>query len=80
MSNKVKNVNIKKRSYYFINDIINIKDFNPNNSKIDEKSYKNTLNYHSGYVMIKDSKYIKLYSVNNLYLTFRYVTGQINGN
>ena len=75
MSNKVKNVNIKKRSYYFINEIINIKDFNPNNSKIDEKSYKNTLNYHSGYVMIKDSKYIKLYSVNNLYFTFRYVTG-----
>ena len=75
MSNKVKNVNIKKRSYYFINEIINIKDFNPNNSKIDEKSYKNTLNYPSGYVMIKDSKYIKLYSVNNLYLTFRYVTG-----
>ena len=75
MSNKVKNVNIKKRSYYFINEIINIKDFNPNNSKIDEQSYKNTLNYHSGYVMIKDSKYIKLYSVNNLYLTFRYVTG-----
>ena len=75
MSNKVKNVNIKKRTYYFINEIIIIKDFNLNNIKIDEKSYKNTLNYHSGYVMIKDSKYIKFYSVNNLYFTFRYVTG-----
>ena len=37
MSNKVKNVKIKKRTYYFINEIINIKDFNPNNIKIDEK-------------------------------------------
>ena len=71
----VKIINTKNHTYYFFDNIINIKDFNPNNSKIDEKSYKNTLNYHSGYVMIKDSKYIKLYSVNNLYLTFRYVTG-----
>ena len=43
MSNKVKDVNIKNHTYYFFNDIINIKSFDPNNIKIDEKSYKNLL-------------------------------------
>ena len=40
MSNKVKDIDIKNRTYYFCNDIINIKIFNPNSIKIDEKSYK----------------------------------------
>ena len=41
MSNIVKDINIKNDTYYFFDDIIDIKDFNPNNIKIDEKSYKN---------------------------------------
>ena len=41
MSNKIKDVSIKNNTYYFFNDIINIKNFDPNNIKIDEKSYKN---------------------------------------
>ena len=40
MSNKVKDIDIKNRTYYFFNDIINIKNFDSNNIKIDEKSYK----------------------------------------
>ena len=40
MSDKVKNIYIKSRTYYFFNDIINIKIFDSNNVKIDEKSYK----------------------------------------
>ena len=36
--NNVKN-DIKNRMYYFIDDI-NIKTFDPNKTKIDEKSYK----------------------------------------
>ena len=43
MSNKAKDITIKNRTYYFFNDMINIKNFNPNNIKIDEKSYKNVL-------------------------------------
>ena len=39
MSNKVKYVDIKNRTYYFFNDVINIKHFDSNNIKIDEKSY-----------------------------------------
>ena len=41
-----------------------------NNIKIHEKSYKNILIYYSGYVTIKDLKYIKIISVNLLYLIF----------
>ena len=64
MSNKVRNVDIKSRTNYFFNDIINIKRFDPNNIKIDEKSYKNILIYYIGYVTIKDLKYLKINSVN----------------
>ena len=58
MSNRVKDIFIKNRTCYFFDDIINIKHFDPNNIKIDEKSYKNILIYYIGYVTIKDSKYI----------------------
>ena len=45
MSYKVKDIDIKNRIYYFFNDIINIKNFDPNNIKLDEKSNKNILIY-----------------------------------
>ena len=45
MSYKVKDIDIKNRIYYFFNDIINIKNFDPNNIKLDEKSNKNVLIY-----------------------------------
>ena len=37
MSNNVKDIDIKNSTYYFFNDMINIKDFDPNNIKIDQK-------------------------------------------
>ena len=40
MSNKVKDINLKNQTHYFFNDMINIKDFDTNDIKIDEKSYK----------------------------------------
>ena len=43
MSNKVKDIDIKNTTYYFFNDIINIKNFDPKNIKVDEKSYQNCL-------------------------------------
>ena len=54
MSNKFKDIDIKNRTYYFFNDINNIKMFDPNNIKIGEKSYKNILIYYIGYVTLKD--------------------------
>ena len=35
MINKVKDINIKNRTYYFFNDIMDIENFDPNNIKID---------------------------------------------
>ena len=48
---KVSNIDIKNRTYYFFNNIINIKNFDPNNIQIDQKSYRNILIYYIGYVM-----------------------------
>ena len=36
-------MDIKNLTYYFFNDIINIKNIDPNNIKIDKKPYKNNL-------------------------------------
>ena len=63
-----KDINIRKHTYYFFDDIINIKEFDPNNIKINEKSHKNILIYYIGYLKIK--KDLKIYSVNTLYLIF----------
>ena len=63
----VKDINVQNRTYYFFN-IINIKDFDPNNIRINKKSYKNILIYYMGYVTI--NKYLKIYRVNLLYLIF----------
>ena len=40
MSNKVKDIDITNCTHLFFSDIVNIKDFDPNYIKIDEKSYK----------------------------------------
>ena len=83
MSNKVKDIDIKNRIYYFFGDFVSVKNFDPNNIKIDEKSCKNILIYYIEYVTIKDSKYIKINNVNPLYLIFNKVNGyfkETNGN
>ena len=81
-SNKKKTATCKTQNFYILlafllifDDIINIKNFDPNNIKIDEKSYKNIHIYYVGYVTIKDSKYITINSVNPLYLIFNKVNG-----
>ena len=66
ISNKVRDMNIKYRTYYFFSDINDIENFDPNNIKIAEKSYKNFSIYYTGYMTIK--KYLKIYSVSPLYL------------
>ena len=83
MSNKVKDINIKNHTDYFFDDIIKIKDFDPNNIKVDEKSYKNIIIYYIACVTIEDSKYEKINSVNYLSLMFNKVNRyleEINGN
>ena len=43
MSNIIKYIDIKSRTYYFFNDIINMTNFDRSKIKIDEMSYKNIL-------------------------------------
>ena len=81
MNNKVKDINIKNRTYCFSKDIINIENFDLNNIKIDEMSQKDIYFYYIGYVTIKE--YVKIYKASPSYLIFRYVNGyfeEINGN
>ena len=56
MGNKFKDIDVKNCTYYFFNDIFNIKNFDSNKINIDEKLYKNILIYYTGYVTIKDPK------------------------
>ena len=49
----IKQINIRNRTYYFLNDMINIKDFDSSQLKIDKKSYKNIGIYYIGYITIK---------------------------
>ena len=41
-----------KQIYYFYNDMINLKNVEPNLLKIDKKSYKNIGVYNIGYITI----------------------------
>ena len=65
MSNKINDINIKNHTCYFFDDITNIRYFDPNNIKVYEKSYKNICIYYIAYVTIKDSRYVKINSVNS---------------
>ena len=73
----IKEINIENQTYYFFNDIINIKDFDPNLLKTDKKLYKNIDIYYTGYITVKDSDYVKIKSVNPLYLIISEVNGYI---
>ena len=45
---KIKDINIKNRTYYFYDDIVNIKDFDSSLLKLDKKSFKNIAIYYIG--------------------------------
>ena len=73
-----KEINIKNRSYYFYNDIIDLKTFNSKNLKPDKKTYKDLGIYNVGYVTIKKSgDCYDVNSVNPLYLRIDNASGYI---
>ena len=75
---EVKQIETKNRTYYFYNDIINLKNFESNLVKIDKKSYKNIDIYYIGYITIKKIDDCEnIYSVNPLYLIIGKVDGHI---
>ena len=75
---KVKQIEIKNRTYYFYNDIIDIKEFDSNLIKIDKESYKDIDVFYIGYITIKKiGDCENIYSVNPLYLIICNVDGHI---
>ena len=75
---EVKQINIKNRTYYFYNDIIDLKKFDARWLKVDKKSYKNIDIYYIGYITIKKiDDYESIYSVNPLYLRIDHASGYI---
>ena len=73
---KTKELNIKNQTYYFYNDLIDIRNFWSNLLKIDKKPYKDVDIYNIGYITIKSFRDCKnIHSVNPLYLLINSATG-----
>ena len=74
----VKQIDIKSRTYYYYNYIIDIKNFDARLSKVDKKSYKNISIYNIGYITFKKIDVRKnIYSANPLYLLINHASGYI---
>ena len=64
-----KHINIKNRSYYFYNDIINLDEFDGSKIKVDKKSFNDINTYYLGYEYKKKiTERNEINSVNPLYL------------
>ena len=70
-----KQVNVKNRTYYFWNDLINIKDFDPRLLKLNKKLSMSVSIYYIGYVT-KNPEY-SINSLNPLYLLVDEIDGFI---
>ena len=46
---EVKQINIKNRTYYFYNDVINLDEFDVSKIKVDRKKINDIDIYHLGY-------------------------------
>ena len=66
MSKKLKELDQKNYTCYFLDDMINIKNL---------ESYRNILIYHIGYVMVKEVSYVTLNSGKPLYLIINKMNG-----
>ena len=58
----VKQIDIKNKTYYFYNDMIDIKTFDSDLLKIDKKSYKDIGIYNIGYITIKKLMIVKIFT------------------
>ena len=71
----IKQLNIKNRTYYFYDDLINLKDFDPKLLKLDKKQSMDISSYYIDYVTKKPEYNIN--SVNPLYLLISELYGFI---
>ena len=76
---ETKELNIKNQTYYYLDDMIDIRNFHSNLLKIDKKPYKDVDIYYIGYITIKKfGDCENIHSVNPLYLIIRSATGYFN--
>ena len=74
----VKQIHIKNRTYYFYNDITDLKNFDARLLKVDKKSYKDIGIYNIGCIAIKKIDDCEnIYSMNPLYLLINHASGYI---
>ena len=74
----IKQIDIKNRTYYFYNNMINVKKFDARLLKIDKRPYKDIGIYNIGYITIKKiGDCENIYSVNSLYLLINHANGYL---
>ena len=74
---ELKQINIKNRTYYFYNDIINLDEFDGSKIKVDKKDFNDIDIYYLGYEHKKKiSECDVINSVNPLYLRIADINGQ----
>ena len=79
MTAHIKSIDIKNRTYYFFNDMINLNDFDSSLLKIDKKSYLDVNIYYIGYITVKKfDDYENVHIVSPLYLIIHSATGHFN--
>ena len=69
----IRQLNIEGRTYYFYNDLINIKNFNSNNLKLDKKNVLGNGVYCIGHITKKPQWNVN--TVNPLYLMSNRIKG-----
>ena len=73
-----KQIDVKNRTYYFYNDIIDLENFDAKLLKTDKKSYEDIGIYNIGYVTKKKiGNCVNINSVNPLYLGITRANGYI---
>ena len=69
----IRQLNIERKTYYFYNDLIIIKNFNSNNLKLDEKSVLGNDAYYIGYITKKPQWNVN--RINPLHLMIKRIKG-----
>ena len=75
----MKQINIENRPYYFSNEMIDIKDFDPNLLSLGKISFKSTdvVIYNIKYITMKSLDHVNIDCANPLYLIFNNLDGYI---
>ena len=68
---EIKQINIKNRTYYFYNDIIDLDEFDGSKIKVDRKNFNDIDIYYLGYEYKKITECNETNSVNPLNLSIK---------